>query len=174
VSLFGRDGPFRMRGDGSVEVTLRDEELGVLVGLPVELREIYAGTDPDEARERLFPRAYLDPTEDNAETEYQALQQPGLLRDRYDALDLVTKSLARGEHRRNRVFVLLSPDEAQVWLKVLNDARLALGVRLKITDDHEYLDVDPESPNAFQFAVYSWLSALQGELIEVLLDDLED
>ena len=41
--------------------------------LPVELREVFDGPLDDPAGKRLFPAAYLDPTEEAAETEWKAM-----------------------------------------------------------------------------------------------------
>ena len=62
----------------------------------------------DPARSRLFPRAYLDPTEESEEAEWQALVHPELLRERLDALELITGDARRaastqGDWRRDRV-----------------------------------------------------------------------
>lgn len=178
MSVFSRDQPFELLPDGSVAVALRDEEFELLRQLPDELRNVYESPDPgdgvDPVRARLFPRAYLDPTEDRAEEEWQALVAPDLLRTRLDALAAITGGLERATRRRGRRVFTLEPDAVQQWLAVLNDARLALGVRLEITEDTDYGRIDPDAPDAFGFAVYGWLSAFQGELLEILLGDGDD
>ena len=57
---------------------------------------------------------------------------------------------------------------------VLNDARLALGTQLGVTEDTDYADLDPEDPESSALAAYAWLTYLQGELVETLLGDLPD
>ncbi len=153
---------------------LAEPELELLRDLPEQLRGLYeddSGTD--EARARLFPRAYLDPTEEESEDEWQALVHPELLRDRLDALARVVGALEHAESgRRGMLVVQLGPDDVPALLGVLNDARLALGTRLGVTDDSDFGDVDPSDPQAAVVAVYSWLTYLEGELVEVLLGDL--
>jgi hypothetical protein len=63
--------------------------------------------------------------------------------------------------------------EAQ-WLSVLNDARLALGTRLGVTDDPDGRRVGSDDAEQYAFQVYDWLTHLQGELVEVLLAGLPD
>ena len=58
---------FKGGRDGTVVVTFDDVEVELMREIPVQLRALYESPDPDPARERLFPRAYLDPTEEAAE-----------------------------------------------------------------------------------------------------------
>ena len=68
--------------------------------------------------------------------------------------------------------VRLDDATATAWITALNDVRLALGVRLEITED----DVpppgidDPESAEAAMYATYRWLSAVQDSLVTALMD----
>jgi len=171
---------FARRGE-HLQLTMSEAEHELLRALPDELRELYeddSGTD--EARERLFPRAYLDPTEEHAEEEWQQLVHPELLRDRLTALAQVTSSLERAAvGRRGELTVDLSPDEVSAFLGVLNDARLALGTRLGVSDDTDLADLEVSlaqrgDPRAPMTAVYSWLTYLEGELVEELLAGLPE
>jgi hypothetical protein len=159
---------------GDVELTLDAAEAELLRGLPEQLRELYEAPAGDPAHDRLFPRAYLDPTEDRAEQEWQALTHPGILRDRFDALDRLLATLDAAEPRRSGLRCTLTPEETSVWAQILNDARLALGTRLGITDDTELRFPDRDDPEAYPMAVYGWLTALQGALVEALLGSLPD
>jgi hypothetical protein len=164
---------FARRRDGRLDVTLEAAELALLRELPEQLRALYQGDDADPARERLFPRAYLDPTEEQAEEEWQALVYPDLLSTRLESLDRLTASLDAAEPaRKDRVVLHLEPDDVQAWLAVLNDARLALGTRIGVTDTSELGAVDPSDPEAATIAAYTWLTYLEGELVEELLGDL--
>lgn len=166
--------PVELLPDGSLLVILAPEEVALLRQLGDELQRVYAeGEDRDPVRERLFPRAYLDPTEDEAEAEWEALIGPDLLRTRLDALVELAADLDAGTRHGSRMHFTLAADAVQRWLAVLNDARLALGVRLEITDDTDYLDPRPDDPNATALMVYGWLSAFQGALIDVLLGDFD-
>ena len=164
---------FTRRRGGRVDATFERAELELLEGLPEQLRALYDSDDSDPARARLFPRAYLDPTEEQAEAEWQELVHPGLLEARLDALTRLTATLAAAEPtRRDRVVVHLSAEDANAWLGVLNDARLALGSRIGVTDDTDVTALDPEDPSSAILAAYAWLTYLEGELVETLLGDL--
>jgi len=158
---------FRPGPDDTLVVSLAEEELGLLRSLPAQLTEVFAGADDDPARARLFPRAYLDPTAESEEAEWQALVHPSLLRERLDALELITATLGRAEPVGDWWQIGLTPDEAQAWLGVLNDTRLVLGTRLGVTEEER--ELDPADPEAGGYALYQWLTWLQGDLVDALL-----
>ncbi len=164
---------FTLRRGGRVDLTLEAAEADLLRGLPAEMRALYETDTPDPARDRLFPRAYLDPTEEQAEQQWQEVVYPELLAGRLEALERLTSALARAETgRKDRVVVRLEPDDVPAWLGVLNDARLALGTRIGVTDDTDLTDLDPGDPNTPVVAAYAWLTYLEGELVETLLGTL--
>jgi hypothetical protein len=156
------------RGPGdTLVVSLAPQELSVLRGLPEELRTVLDGPPDDAARARIFPRAYLDPTAEEAEEQWQELVHPELLRDRLDALALVTATLERAQAAGEWQEVALEPDDVQAWLGVLNDSRLVLGIRLEVQEGEHV--VAPDDPRAPAFAMYQWLTSLEGDLVEMLL-----
>jgi Domain of unknown function (DUF2017) len=157
---------FRKGPDDTLIVSLTSEELGVLAGLPDELRRVFDAPEPDAAAQRLFPQAHLDPTVEEAE-EWTAMVHPDLLRQRLDALELVTSSLARSTENKEWREIALTPDDIQAWLGVLNDTRLVLGTRLGVTEEEP--DIDPDAPEARGYGIYYWLTHLQGDLIDMLL-----
>jgi hypothetical protein len=124
---------------------------------------------PDPIRERLFPRAYLDPTEEESEGEWQRMVHPELVRSKLEALALLGASLERARSKGGGLEVVLSPEEVEAWLGALNDARLALGVALDITEERVDELISPDDPAAPGLAVYTWLTGLQGELVDTLL-----
>jgi hypothetical protein len=148
-------------------VSLHPDELKLLMDLPDELRQVFEAPSEDAGARRLFLPAYLDPSEDEAEEEWEAMVHPDLLRQRLDALELVTGSLGRATENKEWREIELTPDEVQAWLGVLNDTRLVLGTRLGVTE--EEVEIDPDNPDAQAFAVYYWLTHLQGELVDALL-----
>ena len=158
---------FRPRNDGTLTVSLAEEELSILRALPEQLREVLEEDDDDPARARLFPRAYLDPTAESEEAEWQALVGPSLLRERLDALELITSTLVRAEPAGDWWTIDLTTDEVQAWLGVLNDTRLVLGTRLGVTEEERA--IDPADPEAGPYMLYQWLTVLQGDLVEELL-----
>ena len=169
-------GRFTPLPDGGMRVTLAEPEADLLRNLPGELRAIYgASSDENPARARLFPRAYLDPTEEGAEDEWQGLVYPELLRERVEALERVTASLQHSEPAGSGMVALeLAPDAIDAWLAMLNDARLALGTQLGVTEDTEYEDLDSDDPRAPGLAAYAWLTSLEGDLVETLLGGMPE
>jgi Domain of unknown function (DUF2017) len=162
---------FSRRGEAIV-MSLSAAERELLSGWVAEqLRTVYESEDAeDQAHQRLFPVAYLDPTEEDAESEWQELVHPELLRDRLDNLARVVDALGGAtEGRRGAIVVDLGPDDVPALLGVLNDARLALGTRLGVTDETDVTDLDPSDPSTPVVAVYGWLTYLEGELVEELL-----
>jgi Domain of unknown function (DUF2017) len=158
---------FRGGPDGGLIMSLAPEELEVLRGLPDQLRAVFDAPTEDAGASRLFPPAYLDPGEEEAEEMWKAMVHPDLLRQRLDALELVTGALARATPNKEWREISLTADEVQAWLGVLNDTRLVLGTRLGVTEEEP--DIDPTSPDAAAYNVYYWLTHLQGELIDALL-----
>lgn len=168
---------FGRNDDGLLTLTLTVEEAGLLRALPDELRDLYESgpNDEDPVQSRLFPRAYLDPTAEDAEREWRDLVHPELVRDRLSSLDRLLLTLEEtASKEQGSIIIRLEPEAVDALLSVLNDARLALGIRLGVTDDTDYDDVDPSDPRAPAIAAYSWLTYLEGELVETLLGDLPD
>jgi hypothetical protein len=165
-----------VRRDGMLVARLSEPERELLQRLPDELRGAYESTDPaDEVHGRLFPRAYLDPTEESAEAEWQDLVFPDLLRERLDALTRVVQALETAEpgSRGERV-LRLGPDDVPALLGVLNDARLALGTRLDVQEDTDLGDFDEDQADAYGYMVYAWLTQLEGDLVDTLLGELPE
>jgi len=158
---------FRAGPGDTLVVSLTEEELALLGSLPDQMRVVFEGDNDDPARARLFPRAYLDPTAESEESEWQALVHPSLLRERLDALELITATLARASVNGDWWQIGLTPDEVQAWLGVLNDTRLVLGTQLGVTEEERVLA--PADPEAGAYAMYQWLTWLQGDLVEALL-----
>lgn len=164
-------GRIRARGDETV-LTLEAHEVAVLRDLAAQVEALYEGGVPergaDPVRERLFPRAYLDPTEEKAEAEWQSLVHGQLVRERAAAVAALVAGLdAAVPRRRGRLEVRLGPEDLERWLGTLNDARLALGTALEVTEEMEDLPVS--DPRHGLFAVYRWLSGLQWELVDAAL-----
>lgn len=166
---------FKALRNGDVRVRLAEAEVELLRNLPSELVQLYESGDDDPVRARLFPRAYLDPTEESAEAEWQQLVHPELMRERLESLQLVTRSLDTATPGRGgELVIVLAADAVHAWLAVINDARLALGTRLGITEHTDLEELDPADPNAPGLAAYGWLTALEADLIDSLMRGMPD
>jgi hypothetical protein len=166
-----RSSHFERDRDGTLVVRLLPEEAALLRQLAGELTDVFEhGPDDEALRDRLFPRAYLDPTEEAAEEEWQRFVHPDLVASRLDALRLLVDTLPSEPSKRGRVEGRLDEEQEAAWLGVLNDARLTLGTRLGVTDDDDDpFDVAEDDPMYVAWNVYGWLTALQGDLVQVLL-----
>jgi hypothetical protein len=162
--------PFHRNRSAGFDVVLEPGEAAVLTRLCEELTTLLAGDDeqPDPVLERLFPRAYLDPTEEEAEADWQRLAHGDLVDGRRAALAIVEGTLAGATVRRGRFELTLSEEQALAWLAVLNDARLALGTRLGVTEDLDLSGLDPDDPDTAPYAVYWWLGVLEERLLDVM------
>lgn len=165
---------FKSSGAG-VTVTFEAAEVTVLRDLSRQITQVLHGGVPDHGsdavRDRLFPRAYVDPTEDRAERDFQSVVHEDLVRAKSEAVAELLNALDDGRDRRGRIEVLLSPPAIEQWVGALNDVRLALGVTLGVTEDRD--EVDDDDPQAPAFGLYDWLTYLQGTLVGILMGELE-
>ena len=156
-----------------VGVTFAPEEVEVLRSLALQLTEVLGGGVPDHGRDavrgRLFPRAYVDPTEDRAERDFQSVVHEDLVRAKSGAAQTLIDGLDHGRSRRSGTEVVLTGVELEQWTGALNDMRLALGVAIGVTED---MDETYEDASSAGDALYDWLTYLQGELVEVVMDGL--
>jgi len=163
--------PTVARRSGSVVLTLLDREIQVLQWVLSDLgRMLTDGSSVDEVTQRLFPRAYLDPTEEQSEAEWLQVVHNDLVESRLAAMTDVIRSLdgaaAVPEFPGAREIVL-GDDAAESWLRVLNDARLAVGTALGVTAEWDFETLDPAEPIYEMHALYAWMTELLGALLAV-------
>jgi Domain of unknown function (DUF2017) len=163
---------FRRAPDGALVVTLFPQEVELLAMTAHDLLTIVEEPPEGEIRDRLYPRAYLDPTEETAQQEFDALVHDDLVRSRRAALQTIVDGLdAAAPNEMGLVEITLSSEEEQQWLTAVNDGRLVIGTTLGLAEDDE-TDYAPGDPR-FEFGVmYSWLTGLHGELVLLLLDEI--
>jgi hypothetical protein len=167
----------RIRRSGDrVVLTLYPAEIEVLRDLAGQLESLFDGGVPerggDPTRDRLFPRAYLDPTEDTAETEWQVAVHEDLVRQKSAAVGALVDSLDDGTAGRKGTMELTLPLETvDQWVGALNDVRLALGVVLEVTEDE--IQLKRNDPRAPGLELYGWLTWLQGALVEELIGGMD-
>lgn len=121
-----------------------------------------AAKPDDPVLARLFPDGYAD--DDEAAREFRRYTEAGLRDGKREAAGVVLATLRPGEE------VLLDVEQAQAWLRALNDVRLALGTRLNITEEwyEEVAEMDPDDPRFPHYAAYDWLTLLQENLVRAL------
>lgn len=151
--------PFRRRGTELVG-RLEAAEVGILGLLVDELEQLLADdeTTGDPVVERLLPPGHA--SDSRIAADYRDLTESALREGKADDIALVRAGLPvdGGEVR-------LDEDQARAWLRTTNDLRLALGTRLGVSADREL----PEDPADQQVAVYHWLTAVQGSLVDALV-----
>ncbi len=155
---------------GAVRLQLRADEAAFLTQVIGELREALAQPADSPLMQRLFPRAYLDPTEDAAEREYSILVNADLLRvrlDRTQAILDVLEPIALRPSTAKAVSVVLTGEQVGEWMGAVNDARLALGVVFDADEDLDIDDLDPQDPRRYGLEVYDLLSYFFSELVDV-------
>jgi Domain of unknown function (DUF2017) len=157
--------PFRARG-ADVAARLDPAEAGILGLLIDQLEQLLAADAEDFAGDpvlaRLLPEGHRGDPELAAD--YRELTESALRSGKADDLATVRATLPPegGDVR-------LDDDQAGAWLRTTNDLRLALGTRLDVSEDTEPPD-EVTGEHDQQLAVYYWLTALQGSLVDALVD----
>jgi len=123
----------------------------------------HAEAPDDPVLARLLPDAYSGDPE--AAAEFRRYTEETLRSGKVASAQVVLESLpsAGGEVR-------LSEPECQQWLRALNDVRLALSVRLGITDEDDDLteSLAVDDPRSAYLWVYQWLAYLQDSILDAL------
>jgi hypothetical protein len=122
-----------------------------------------ASRPDDPVLARLLPDAYADDADSAAE--FRRYTESGLRAGKVDAARTVLSTLPASGGK-----VRLNQEQSQDWLRALNDVRLALGVRLGVTEDFDELvtQLSADDPRAAYVWVYQWLAYLQESLVEAL------
>jgi hypothetical protein len=145
-------------GPGPGEPALSLDELAAAIGA--------AGpTSPpeDPVLARLLPDAYRNDPE--AAGEFRRYTEQDLRSGKVAAAQTVLDTLPAGGGR-----VRLGPEDAQAWLRALNDVRLAVGTVLGITEDYEdeMESASLADPRSAYLEVYHWLGYVQDSLVRAL------
>ena len=163
---------------GKLTLKLDAAEQGVLSQLFDQMTELLddpeneLGTDPlsqllnmagstqisdDPALARLFPDGYSD--DEHASADFRRFTEQDLRAQKQAALATVQGTLRDWNGKTS-----ITSQQAQDWLKAINDLRLVLGTRLEITDEVE-TDFEADEPGIH---LYNYLTYLQGTLIDAL------
>jgi hypothetical protein len=120
-------------------------------------------TPADPVLARLLPDGYRD--DPDAAEEFRKYTEPGLRSAKQQAALQLLDTLPDAGGR-----IQLTSEQAQAWLKALNDVRLALGVRLDVTEDfeHQWSKLKRDDPQFAAYEVYAWLGAVQESLVQAL------
>lgn len=140
--------------NGEIRLRLPEHERALLREVATATRNRLADGESDPTLRRLFPPAHGDP---DLEREYRELTRTQLVSGRERALETLESTVDQGT---------LSPEEADAWLRALNDVRLVLGSGLDIEEDLDWDAIDRRDARAPAYAVYGYLSWLQEQLVD--------
>ena len=138
--------------------TAGTDDLAALVGISDSAEE-----PDDPVLARLLPDGYRD--DPDAAREFRRFTESSLRSAKVESAQMLLETLPAGGGR-----IRLRADQAEAWLRSLNDVRLAMGVRLGVTEDfHELIqDIGPDDARYGYAHIYDWLSILQASLVEAL------
>jgi hypothetical protein len=146
---------------GQFQLRLPPEERQLLRDLPGQLRELLEDDPEDPALRRLFPPAYTQ--EMDLQAEYRQLMSSDLTQSHLSALAVMEETVDAE---------ILTQEQAAGWLSAINDLRLVLGTRLDVTEEMAGEEVDPSDPRAPMLTVYGYLSWLEEQMVEALASSL--
>jgi hypothetical protein len=156
-----REGPVVARDNDLFEITLTVDERSTLLSFVDQLSDILA-MGPDDARlRRLFPTAYHENPDHDAE--YQGYMRDELTQSRSASIAVVKEVLESTD--------LITAAQLHAFMTVLNNLRLVLGTLLDVGEDDFEDDIDENDPSFGQWQLYGYLgwlmewtiSALSGE-----------
>jgi Domain of unknown function (DUF2017) len=146
---------------GGYELRLPEDERTLVRGLLGDLRALLTLNADDPRVRRLYPQAYADDADMQAE--YQHLTREDLQSGRLAAVDIVERTVEARE---------LTADELTSWMHAVNALRLVLGTMLDVQEDDQPFALDRDDPDAPTMALYGYLGVLLEELVEAQLADL--
>lgn len=145
--------PFKARGD-RVQGRLHPSEVPILREIVNDVVSVVRGeAGTDEVTARLFPDPSPDPV---TAAEMRDLIQDDLREAKLAAARALLESLTEDGR------LDLDAETAEQWLTALNDARLALGTAIGVTEEMEERDDDAA------LHLYHWLTFLQDSLVEAV------
>lgn len=152
---------FRRRR-GQIRLALSQEEADLLTGVVREYLDLLDGerVPGDPVMARLFPSASLD--DPQVAAEFHDLSDSELDEHKRATARAALESLA-GDRRE-----ALTEAQQEAWLVLLTDLRLALGVRLGVTEETMEKVPNPADPQQWPLAVLHFLGYLQETLVEAL------
>ena len=153
IALIAPDGP----------AVPRDQAADDLLDWDAELTQDQPQTPDDPVLARLLPDGYRD--DPTAADEFRKYTESGLRSAKQQAARQMLDTLPEAGGK-----VQLTHDQAHAWLKALNDVRLALGVRVGVTEEFEeqWLRLRADDPRWAANEVYAWLGAVQESLVQAL------
>lgn len=141
---------------GGVAVTLDEVERDLLTSLTGQYDDVLHDVEGDPAHDRLFPSAYREDPE--ADAEFRRYTREGLVDRKSANAGRIAAAVAAAPDGR----IALDQEAVAAWLPALTDLRLVIAERLGIRGDD-----DPVPPGDLG-AVYGWLAELQERIVQAV------
>lgn len=152
-------GPLQQTSKG-VRVTMSAPERELIVRLLDDLRTlILAGGDQAILR-RLFPPAYHQAVDTDAEAEYQRLMHDDLVAARLEAINAVDGLLSSRTP--------LDDDQAAALLQSLNGVRLVLGTLIDVGENDDPAKIPDDHPLVGELHLYHFLSYVLEHTVQAI------
>jgi hypothetical protein len=150
------DGPIIVRGDGTFTINLQDHERETMLDLVGQLETVLSSGPDDERLRRLYPTAYNENPEHDAE--YQGFMREELTQSRAASIATVREMLSSDSP--------VTENQLGAFMMVLNNLRLILGTLLDVNEDDD--EPDETDPLYGQWQLYGYL----GWLLEWVISSL--
>ncbi len=156
-------GPVVKNKDGTFSVNLNDNERQALANFVTQLEELLLAGPDDVRVRRLYPTAYHQDADKDAE--YQGFMRDELTQSRATSIatvrDVLTSTEPIDEHKLH------------AFMTVINGLRLVLGTLLDVTDDGTDPEdsFDEQDPEFAQWQLYGYLGWLLEWTVSALAGD---
>ena len=141
-------GPVVANSDGTFSISLTTDDRATLLGFVDQLATILLSGPEDARLRRLYPTAYHNDPEHDAE--YQGYMRDELSQSRMASIAVVQEVLATE--------IPISESQLHAFMTVLNNLRLVLGTLLDVgEDDDEPSEDDPEFGQWQLYGYLGWL-----------------
>src|SRR5258708_29068128 len=119
---------FTRTRDGRLVVALYEQDVELLTMTARDMTAIVEEPPDGQVRDRLYPRAYLDPTEEKAQGEYDALVHDDLVHSRRAAFEAIVDALGTAVPNPPGLIEITPRSEGELqWGTAVNGARLGSG-----------------------------------------------
>lgn len=140
-------GPIEPLGNGLFAFRLSADERTTLVGFLDQLEQLLTGADDDPRLHRLFPVAYHQDPEHDAE--YQGYMRDELVQSKLNSLQQVRDALLTDDD--------FTEAQLYAFMTVVNSLRLVLGTLLDVSEDDDLDDLPEDDPSFGQGQLYGYL-----------------
>lgn len=149
--------PFEFSKKNGYRCNLDSDEIHLMRRLLGEVRELLTTTDVDDPKmQRLFPPAYDQAVDADANADYARLMHEELVASRLESLSAIDEIFSE-EAAQSGAPQSITEDQLHAVAKSLNGVRLILGSLLGITDDEDDRSQTAAPENMALYHYLSWL-----------------